>query len=77
MKAVLKRYALKVEMVLNAEELFPRLRRCITGRQEVYPNRTPNLWKRFQYEVWGGERCDSAENIHQALHPVAVRDCLA
>ena len=80
MKAVLKRYALQVEMLLNVEELFPFLRRyyhiCTDVRPTLHPNQTLSRWQRFKYRIWGGEQHDSAESIHEALHPVVVRDYL-
>ena len=80
MKAVLKRYALQVEMLLNVDELFPCLRHyyqiCKDVRPTVNPNKALSPWKRFKYKLWGTEQHDSAESIHEALHPVVVRDYL-
>ncbi|CAI8048714.1 Transient receptor potential cation channel subfamily A member 1 homolog [Geodia barretti] len=69
--AVLKRLALKVELTLNIEELFPvHLRRFfIIGSQEIAPNRDFTLWEKFSYLAWGGERTDSSEKIVNALNP--------
>ena len=57
------------------EELFPRqLRRLfIIEKLEMKPNKVLGPWGYFLYQVWGGERFDSSENIASALNPALVR----
>jgi hypothetical protein len=70
-RALVKRRAWRVELVLNVEEVLPSsLRRFfIVGSYPLYPNRCLSLWERFVFVVWGRQKFDSSENINETLHP--------
>lgn len=70
-KAVLKRIAMKVELVLEIEFIVPETlrRRWLIGRKEVNPNKISSFFiKRWFYALFRKSKSESVQEVYDSMY---------